>query len=124
MHIIQARTRSLFLIYRVHYRPMVRPPAPEDVVNGTEDRDRTHNQATVIHRRWRDMLRGGPKDEDPYDEQINASKGIDQYTGKTSDSPRTPGQFAGTAGQVVFFSVHWIDLVRGHYGAGSSSPEK
>ena len=70
---------------------MVRPPPPEDVVDGTEDGHRTHDQATVVHRRGRDVLRGRPKDEDPYDEQINARKGIDQDAGETSHSPRTPG---------------------------------
>lgn len=56
---------------------MVRPSAPEYIVNNTEDRNPTHHQATVIHRSWRDFLGGWPEDENPYDEQINTSEGID-----------------------------------------------
>ena len=69
---------------------MVRPSSPEDIVNSTEDRNPTHHQATVIHRRWSDFLCGRPKNENPYDDQVDASKGIDQYPKGTLHSPRTP----------------------------------
>ena len=103
---------------------MVRFSSPKHIVNSTEDRDRTHHQATVIHRRRRDFLRGWPKDENPHDEQIDAGKGIDQYAEKTLHSPRTPDQFPRAAGQIASFGIYSINFVREHYGAGCSSPEK
>ena len=103
---------------------MVRLLSPKCIVNSTEDRNRTHQQATVIRGRGCDFLRGWPKDKYPHDEQIDAGKGIDQYAEKTLHSPRTPDQFSRAAGYIKSFGVYSINFVWEHYRAGCSSPEK
>lgn len=105
---------------------IVRFPGPENIINGAEDGDGTHDQTAVVHRGRIDLLGRGEEGEEADNQEIDATESVDQRAQDARHSPGAPDEVPGTARQVGVGPVELIkrgDLIGRLDGAGDSSPE-